>query len=529
MAILVNFAVLLPLFILLRADAEAGWPWPVVLIPVWLGDLLFGAAVVWRLVAAFKQHSASAGAGGGHLHLTLSHSLLAALVYLLLLTSQILLAMRLEGTKAEHAVSFSVALLPFYVALLPNAATALVSLLTACYRRVRHSSGDSSEQPPPPSLNQLLPSAYALAGRLLLAASLCLAALEGDGVLDISWWLVLLPMWVQVGLLVAQWHAMLKGALGAQGMAEEERAAKIGASVLLGVVGLLGGACFLLLSLKVGGQADYAAWVIASPLFGALALACCCLSCLACIANAAAAAQRNYSNGHPPYDQVGPDVESAAQSMEAEAASDGGGVSSSGGGSSSGGSSSSGGGSSSGRGRDGTSTSAACDSAPPSSASDTAAAMEEGGGVRSARPAWTAPPPPPTTAPDLKIPLCAAGDGLGGSESEAAARPAASARCATPSAASEVPPHGSQSAREASSSRQWMGSDQGGGEASAAAAAAAAGGGGAEEAQATAERRSELEGMSTKQLKAALSERGVPHEHCLEKRELLELLLAQGA
>ena len=378
MAILVNFAVLLPLFILLRADAEAGWPWPVVLIPVWLGDLLFGAAVVWRLVAAFKQHSASAGAGGGHLHLTLSHSLLAALVYLLLLTSQILLAMRLEGTKAEHAVSFSVALLPFYVALLPNAATALVSLLTACYRRVRHSSGDSSEQPPPPTLNQLLPSAYALAGRLLLAASLCLAALEGDGVLDISWWLVLLPMWVQVGLLVAQWHAMLKGALGAQGMAEEERAAKIGASVLLGVVGLLGGACFLLLSLKVGGQADYAAWVIASPLFGALALACCCLSCLACIANAAAAAQRNYSNGHPPYDQVGPDEESAAQSMEAEAASDGGGGGSSGGGSSSGGSSSSVGRSSSGRGRDGTSTSAACDSAPPSSASDTAAAMEEG-------------------------------------------------------------------------------------------------------------------------------------------------------
>ena len=29
-----NFAVLMPLFILMRADSETGWPWPVVLVPV---------------------------------------------------------------------------------------------------------------------------------------------------------------------------------------------------------------------------------------------------------------------------------------------------------------------------------------------------------------------------------------------------------------------------------------------------------------------------------------------------------------
>lgn len=86
----VNFAVLMPLFILLRADAETGWPWPVALVPVWLGDLLYGAAVGWRLVAAFKQ-SAGGDSAGGHLHLTLRHSLLAFGVYLLLVASQVLL------------------------------------------------------------------------------------------------------------------------------------------------------------------------------------------------------------------------------------------------------------------------------------------------------------------------------------------------------------------------------------------------------------------------------------------------------
>ena len=34
----------------------------------------------------------------------------------------------------------------------------------------------------------------------------------------------------------------------------------------------------------------------------------------------------------------------------------------------------------------------------------------------------------------------------------------------------------------------------------------------------------EPEAMSTKELKAALTARGVPHEHCLEKAELAELL-----
>ena len=41
-------------------------------------------------------------------------------------------------------------------------------------------------------------------------------------------------------------------------------------------------------------------------------------------------------------------------------------------------------------------------------------------------------------------------------------------------------------------------------------------------------RRAELEALSTKQLKEALSAKGVPHEHCLEKSELLALLLSRA-
>ena len=51
-------------------------------------------------------------------------------------------------------------------------------------------------------------------------------------------------------------------------------------------LGVLFTVCFLLLSLRLGGQAHYAAPYIAAPLFGSLALVACCCCCVACVSHA---------------------------------------------------------------------------------------------------------------------------------------------------------------------------------------------------------------------------------------------------
>ena len=80
--------------------------------------------------------------------------------------------------------------------------------------------------------------------------------------------------------------------------------------------------------------------------------------------------------------------------------------------------------------------------------------------------------------------------------------PPASARCASQDAASaqQLPPRGSQSARGA-----------GGGDGSSVGAVPSA-------------QQAAAEAMSTRELKEALSRKGVAHEHCLEKTELVALL-----
>ena len=74
-----------------------------------------------------------------------------------------------------------------------------------------------------------------------------------------------------------------------------------------GLLGVLCTLCFFLLALRIGGQTDYAAWLIALPIFGALALAACCCGCLACLAGVVARAQQmgGAGAGHPPYHPVG--------------------------------------------------------------------------------------------------------------------------------------------------------------------------------------------------------------------------------
>lgn len=77
----------------------------------------------------------------------------------------------------------------------------------------------------------------------------------------------------------------------------------MGALIAAGVLGTLGTLCFLLLSLRLGGQTDYSATVIAMPILGTLGLLVCCGGCCICCAVCVRRAARR-SNGHPPYDEV---------------------------------------------------------------------------------------------------------------------------------------------------------------------------------------------------------------------------------
>lgn len=296
---LVVFVVLLPLSILMRAENEDGWPWVVVLIPLWLLDALYGLALAIRLVAALRGTSRDEAADT-HPALGVRPTLIAIGVYLCVVGAQVLLTMRLSSTAETCLLSYTLSLVPLYVALLPTAIPSLIIVATSLWRRMR-----PTPQHPAPTCVQLVPHLVGLGGTLLVASTVALAALNGDAVLDLNWWIVLAPTWLHCALLWLRWLLAVRS-LSQQTQqtpppSEEERTAKMGGLFVAGGLGALLTISLLLLSLRVGGQAHYPAPVIFAPVFGVLAFGCCCCCCIACVANAVSRAQRNAEGGHPPY------------------------------------------------------------------------------------------------------------------------------------------------------------------------------------------------------------------------------------
>jgi len=293
--VILLFLVLLPLFVLLRADATITWAWAIVLTPVWLANLAWGAGLL--LLVCKPQHEESRHDCRG------VQAVYRTATYALVLASEILLAIKLDNP--DHApLPFIGALIPLLLTFVPGVARNLYALVKGVYQRVRPREGVR-----PPTNEQLAGPARACAGRLLLASTITLAALVEDGILHLSWWLVLLPGWMQCALLVHQWYGALKAHMLSRDGTEEERASK---AVMLGLAafgGSLGLTCFLLLSLRVGGPADYPAWVIGMPVFGLLGLIVCCGACCACCA----AMVQSISKQNPPYAEVRtpPDEEAA--------------------------------------------------------------------------------------------------------------------------------------------------------------------------------------------------------------------------
>ena len=187
----VLFVVLLPLFLLLRSDEEVDWPWGVAAIPVWLLGLCFAvvAARIAYEVAQAKEMSAIICSDTGA---TVAYFALVLLV-------QILLVVRLDNPSS--ALTYTSALVPFYLAMAPSICSAAYALAGAAYRRWR-----PLPATPPVTLLQMEPYLHALAGRVLLCLTLWLAGLKGDGVITANWWLVLLPLWIQMVLLAVRWQ-----------------------------------------------------------------------------------------------------------------------------------------------------------------------------------------------------------------------------------------------------------------------------------------------------------------------------------
>ena len=461
----VLFVVLLPLFILLRADDSDGWPWPVALIPLWTFDALYGAGLVWRLVTAMRARDAG---GPAHPSLGLKPTLMAITMYIGVVGAQILLVMRLSS--ASSLIGYSLALVPLYVALLTSAVPSMHNLAVGVKRKAC-----PSAEAPPPTWQQLAQPMLELLGHLLLAATLALAGLNGDGLVEINWWLVLLPSWLHLAVLWVRWGVALRSTLASRdsGEREEERAAKLGALAIGGLLGVLCTLCFFLLALRIGGQTDYAAWLIALPIFGALALAACCCGCLACLAGVVARAQQmgGAGAGHPPYHPVG-DEEAAT-------------------------------------------------STPPPS-------------VSGEQPGSKAASVPPVASP-MGSPQSAAASAASAAATRAdeASRMAAAVDLGQQIASGEAAAASSSRSdgRSSGLAGGWWAapaatvspSDAVGGAASPRAAAAPA----PELVSLSAGRP--LESLSTKQLKKELTALGVAHEHCLEKGELLALLMqAEG-
>ena len=188
------------------------------------------------------------------------------------------------GRCTHGGARYLLAFTPLLLYLTPG----LVSATTRLYITVKKKSAEprGSDQPEPPALTSL---ALAFAFQLLLFLGVLLIGLQLDGLMDASWWLVLLPLWLLfavVGCTLRQTYASIGAA---SSRPSEERAARRVGIVCVGIVSAILAWCMLLLSLRLGGQADFSAAMILMPAFGIVGLLLCCGCCLACGARLAAA------------------------------------------------------------------------------------------------------------------------------------------------------------------------------------------------------------------------------------------------
>ncbi|KAL3926406.1 MAG: hypothetical protein SGPRY_003313 [Prymnesium sp.] len=298
-----SILVCLPTFVLKRIDGSLTWPWAAVLTPLWVVNLI-GCFII--LAPALLQHERSCHQLRDLMSCLSSISWHSFACLALLITSELLLTAKLDSEveSPPGSYDYTIALSPIMLLLAPAAFESFKLYFFASYQWFLHVANGTSS-PFPDSRHTLGMNA---AFRCLPVVGLLLLGLKLDGHLDESWWFVLLPEWLVVFLIAIRLHRVWQD-VGAAEVAsnysllltdpllhcpahtpDEERTARR-AVVAIGLfVTAIFGACLLLLSLLLNGQAQYSAEVVVAPLFGFLILCCVCSCTVAGCARLGAAA-----------------------------------------------------------------------------------------------------------------------------------------------------------------------------------------------------------------------------------------------
>ncbi|KAL1521040.1 hypothetical protein AB1Y20_022595 [Prymnesium parvum] len=289
-----NILVCLPMFVLLRVEGTLQWPWAAVLTPLWVINLILCSVLVAPLC---MQHERGCRGCRHPCDLMACFSVLswrATLVLALLLAFELLLTWQLDSEGAGREFGYSIALSPLFVLVAAALLDSLKHLAIAVYRFRAHHGGSDSNMPTPATLRS---KALHALFRCLLMACVLLLGLKLDGVLRVSWWLILLPAWLMFAVEgVGLWQAWRDVGAAANAPPDERTARRV-MLVCVSLVSLVLLACLLLLSLLLGGQAHYSATTVLTPLFSFLSLLCCCGCTLACCSRLAVAAKQAAEEG----------------------------------------------------------------------------------------------------------------------------------------------------------------------------------------------------------------------------------------
>jgi hypothetical protein len=185
--VILIFLVLLPVLVLLRADLIIRWDWGLVLVPLWLANVIYIVVLAFRVMT--RTHDEARGGG-----MSIGSAAMAIFSYLLLVASQVLphipgayhvptlhknfphgaqvlTVRRLDDPESD--IKFILAVAPLLVTFLPSAFQSLINIGRGLWQRWRPVAGIQ-----PPTFAQMMPSIFALTGRLLLGITIALAALK---------------------------------------------------------------------------------------------------------------------------------------------------------------------------------------------------------------------------------------------------------------------------------------------------------------------------------------------------------------
>lgn len=270
--VVVLIFVMLPILLLCRIDGAIDWSWGVVLAPLWIVN----AAIVLIIASAIRH--VEEGETPTCASRCRRVPVRFCLVFGLALAFEVMLAYKLD--VPDSRLPYLAVFAPVFLLHVPDllvkilfvgAATQAACLPDGWCRTCRAPADDERLV--------ATEAARQLAGTALQLGFYALLAVQLDGIVDVSWWLVVLPLWLLLAMFGQRVYD-LRDLADAAPTPEEKGARRTFAVGGAAVCAFLF-VSLLLLSLRLGGQASYGATMIFIPAFVMVGLLCCC-SCLLC-------------------------------------------------------------------------------------------------------------------------------------------------------------------------------------------------------------------------------------------------------